>query len=118
MAALRILIDQKNLAYRSGFIGRELSVVTLISAPGSTDQSCAENDGSKPHSIALTDNFLRIELDGLWSANTLLTAYVTETTSNGLRGIVTTQEAADELPAVLNVFKTEFATLTPIGTSF
>ena len=33
MAALRALIDGKNLAFRSKFIGKQLSAVTLVTSP-------------------------------------------------------------------------------------
>ncbi|HWF66691.1 MAG TPA: hypothetical protein VN670_05275, partial [Acidobacteriaceae bacterium] len=75
MTALRRLIDQKNMAFRSTFIGRELSAVTLISPqPSGT-------------STALTDNFLPVELDGAFPANSLVTVRVSATAAHGLSGI-------------------------------
>jgi threonylcarbamoyladenosine tRNA methylthiotransferase MtaB len=97
MAALRTLIDRKNLAFRFSFIGRELSAVTLISAPDSTEDVVSER-----HSIALTDNFLRVELDQLWPANTMLTARITGIESTSLRGTVTAQKIATEFSANFN----------------
>lgn len=75
IAALRRLIDEKNMAFRSTVIGRELSAVTLISPPPSGP------------STALTDNFLPVELDGAFPANSLVTVRVSATTAHGLSGI-------------------------------
>lgn len=78
MAALRALIDEKNRAFRASFIGRELSTVTLIPEESTT---------ARQRSTALTDNFLPMELDGVWPPNTLLTVRVTAVAAQGLRGI-------------------------------
>ena len=80
MAALRTLIDCKNLTFRSAFVGKDLSAVTLISTPDSF--------GAQNNSTALTDNFLPVELDGTYAANTLLQVRVTGTAAHDLSGRV------------------------------
>jgi threonylcarbamoyladenosine tRNA methylthiotransferase MtaB len=73
MAALRALIQQKNLAFRKTFIGKQLSAVTL----------------SKPYGLrgtALTDNFLSVELDKSWAANQLILINIGDASAAGLRG--------------------------------
>ncbi|MHB8302600.1 MAG: MiaB/RimO family radical SAM methylthiotransferase [Acidobacteriaceae bacterium] len=77
MAALRSLMERKNLAFRSSFVGRELSAVTLCS-----DSAAVELQGA-----ALTDNFLPVELEGAWPANTLLSIFITGVGVTGLHGM-------------------------------
>lgn len=81
MAALRALIDQKNQIFRSTFTGKELSAVTLVSAPDSS-----QSNVPKRHSTALTDNFLPLELDDAYPANTLVSARITKVMEHGLCG--------------------------------
>ncbi len=83
MTALRALIDQKNLAFRSSFIGTILSAVTLNSSP-----VAATDPVSQRNATALTDNFLPVELDRLCDPNLLLRVKITHTTARGLSGIV------------------------------
>jgi threonylcarbamoyladenosine tRNA methylthiotransferase MtaB len=73
IAALRELIQQKNMAFRTNFIGKQLSAVTLSNLKGS--------QGS-----ALTDNFLSVELDGNWAANQLIRVEVGTVSTAGLKG--------------------------------
>ncbi|MEO7003988.1 MAG: tRNA (N(6)-L-threonylcarbamoyladenosine(37)-C(2))-methylthiotransferase MtaB [Acidobacteriaceae bacterium] len=73
MAALRRLIDQKNLAFRSRFIGRRISAVTLI----------PDKSGG---SSALTDNFLPVKLEGGRSANTLVSVEIVQLAGQGVIG--------------------------------
>jgi threonylcarbamoyladenosine tRNA methylthiotransferase MtaB len=73
MAALRNLIEQKNLAFRSRFIGRTLSAVTLIPTTRSS---------------GLTDNFLPVKLEGEWPANRLLPVKMLSVNGHGLAGAV------------------------------
>jgi hypothetical protein len=70
------LIDRKNLAFRSGFIGKTLSAVTLIA-----DKSAHSQQGS-----ALTDNFLPVTLEDVCGANDMVSIQITATTSHGLAG--------------------------------
>ncbi len=82
MTALRALIDQKNLAFRSRFVGKILSAVTLNSSPAP-----AAGPVSQRNATALTDNFLPVELDRLCDPNLLLQVKITHTTGHGLSGI-------------------------------
>ncbi len=75
MAALRRLIEEKNLAFRSRFLGRTLSAVTLI----------PDRDGK---SSALADNFLPVEIDGDWAANALVSVRIAKFSGAGLNGAV------------------------------
>jgi threonylcarbamoyladenosine tRNA methylthiotransferase MtaB len=83
MAALRTLIDQKNLAFRAGFVGRRLSAVTLNSS---------ETVAAAGHSSALTDNFLPVELDGIYPPNTLVQIEITGLAATGVVGTVAKRE--------------------------
>lgn len=78
MAALRELIADKSHAFRSRFIGRTLSAVTI--------GDDAENPGPNPTTQAVTDNFLKLTLDAAIPANRLVTARVTALWDDGLRG--------------------------------
>jgi hypothetical protein len=73
MSALSALIEEKSRAFRSGFIGRALSAVTIEPGPGSTTH-------------AVTDNFLKLTLDEAIPANRLIGARITALTAEGLRG--------------------------------
>ena len=71
VAALRGLAQQKNLAFRRRFLGRELSVVTLKgNQPGITP--------------ALSDNFIKIEIATLCPPNRTMKVQVTRLTETGL----------------------------------
>ena len=77
MAALRAVIEQKNRAFRKSFVHRELSVITLISS------------SEKPEpTAALSDNFIRVELDGKHAPNALLAARISGVSADGLCGSV------------------------------
>ena len=73
MSALRELIAEKSRAFRSGFLGRTLSAITIEPGPGGTTH-------------AVTDNFLKLTLDSPIPANTLVTAQITALRDDGLRG--------------------------------
>jgi len=85
MTALRDLIDRKNVAFRSNFMGKILSAVTLIPKASSPDSNLPR------HSMALTDNFLPVELDRMYESNLLLPVQITGTTPHGLTGAVLRQ---------------------------
>jgi threonylcarbamoyladenosine tRNA methylthiotransferase MtaB len=78
MAALRDLIAEKSRAFRSRFIGRTLSAVTI--------GDDAENPSPSPTTQAVTDNFLKLTLDQSLPANRLVTARITALWDDGLRG--------------------------------
>jgi threonylcarbamoyladenosine tRNA methylthiotransferase MtaB len=77
MATLRDLIAEKSRAFRSRFLGRTLSAVTI--EPGSESATTA----------AVTDNFLKLTLDEPIFANRLVAARITALTADGLRGTLT-----------------------------
>ena len=77
MAALRSLLCEKSRAFRSGFVGRALSAVTI---GGDADQF--------PTREAVTDNFLKLALDAPIAANRIVTARITALSEDGLRGTV------------------------------
>ena len=77
MAALRDLIAEKSRVFRSGFIGRTLSAVTI--------GDDAASAGTGPTTQAVTDNFLKVTLDAALPANRLITARITALWDDGLR---------------------------------
>ena len=78
MAALRDLIAEKSRVFRSRFIGRTLSAVTI--------GDDTENPGLNPTTEAVTDNFLKLTLDAALPANRLVAARITALWDDGLRG--------------------------------
>jgi len=83
MAALRALIDEKSRVFRSSFVGRRLSAVTIEPGPGNT-------------TAAVTDNFLKLSLDQKIPADRLVTARVDALTTEGLRGTVAKPDSPTE----------------------
>lgn len=77
MAALRDLIAEKSSAFRTQFIGRTLSAVTI------GDDSARPPDAT---THAVTDNFLKLTLEEELPANRLIAARITALTGDGLRG--------------------------------
>jgi threonylcarbamoyladenosine tRNA methylthiotransferase MtaB len=82
MDALRDLIQQKNLAFRSSFIGKELSAVTL----GATKEKFSSRVG--PRTPAMTDNFISVEIAATLPANRIVSAQVTGVTPQGLSAAI------------------------------
>jgi threonylcarbamoyladenosine tRNA methylthiotransferase MtaB len=74
MAALRDLIAEKSRAFRSQFVGRTLSAVTVEPGPDAATTA------------AVTDNFLKLTLSEEIPANRLVAARITALTADGLRG--------------------------------
>jgi threonylcarbamoyladenosine tRNA methylthiotransferase MtaB len=74
MAALRDLIAEKSRAFRTSFLGRTLSAVTI--EPGSDPATTA----------AVADNFLKLVLDETIPANRLVSTRITALTADGLQG--------------------------------
>ncbi|MGZ4840913.1 MAG: tRNA (N(6)-L-threonylcarbamoyladenosine(37)-C(2))-methylthiotransferase MtaB [Candidatus Angelobacter sp.] len=70
---LRELAAEKNQAFRRHFVGRSLEVITLQ----------AGGDG---WTEALSDNFLKVRIDGRHPGNELTTAEISETIPDGLLG--------------------------------
>ena len=75
MAALRDLVSEKSRRFRSSFIGRTLSAVTIGD----------EADGPNATAEAVTDNFLKLTLDRPLPANRLVTARITALWDDGPR---------------------------------
>ena len=75
MARLRALIAQKNEKFRAGYLGRQLSVVTL---------QTATDDSASGLTRAISDNFLTVEIHAKLPANRMLQASVTGLTESGL----------------------------------
>ena len=73
MESLRRLIADKSRAFRSGFLGRVLSAVTVEAGPDATTE-------------AVADNFLKITLRETLPANRMVLAVIDGLTPDGLRG--------------------------------
>jgi threonylcarbamoyladenosine tRNA methylthiotransferase MtaB len=73
MEALRSLMAEKFRAFRSQFLDRTLSAVTIEQGAGGATE-------------AVTDNFLKLTLDSAIPANCLVSAQVTALTKEGLCG--------------------------------
>jgi len=82
ITALNGLIQQKNLAFRSSFVGQELSAVTLVS---SKEKSTSANGRRTP---AMTDNFINVEIEGDLPANQFVSLQISGLTSHGLSATV------------------------------
>jgi threonylcarbamoyladenosine tRNA methylthiotransferase MtaB len=74
-ARLRELIAARNLAFRKGFLDRELPAVTLHAPPGEKAR-------------ALTDNFLEVRLDACLPANQSVRVRISGLADSGLTGRV------------------------------
>ncbi len=72
---LRDLIAEKNRAFRQSFVGGRLNAITLSTPSG--DEGCTE---------ALTDNFVKLQLNGRHPANQWIEAGITALTKDGLQG--------------------------------
>jgi threonylcarbamoyladenosine tRNA methylthiotransferase MtaB len=73
MARLRALMGARNRRFRQSFLGRELSAVTLHTAPGEP-------------TLALADNFLEVRLESQQPPNRSVRVGVTGLTETGLAG--------------------------------
>jgi threonylcarbamoyladenosine tRNA methylthiotransferase MtaB len=74
MAVLRALAAEKSKAHRMRFVGQELEAITLHTAV---------ELGARGRSVALTENFLPVELEGRLEANRLVRVRVTGLTAEG-----------------------------------
>jgi threonylcarbamoyladenosine tRNA methylthiotransferase MtaB len=87
MAALRGLVEGKSRAFRSSFVGRTLSAVTI--GANAEDRAAEPALGAGTLTTqAVTDNFLRLTLDTPVAANRLVAAKITALTGEGVRGSV------------------------------
>ncbi|MCI0622873.1 MAG: tRNA (N(6)-L-threonylcarbamoyladenosine(37)-C(2))-methylthiotransferase MtaB [Acidobacteria bacterium] len=74
---LRELAARKNREFRSSFVGKPLSVITL------------GQSGEEPTVEAVSSNYLKVEIsNGAVASNQILSARITELTAEGLRGEV------------------------------
>ena len=85
MGALSDLIQQKNFAFRSGFIGKQLSVVTLVSPK---EKLASEIRYQTP---AMTDNFISVEIAATLPPNLLVSAQITGITQHGLSATIASE---------------------------
>lgn len=84
MAALRELVEQKNLAFRSKFIGKQMSAVTLVA---SKEMSARQRDDGQ-RTPAMTDNFLSVEIARNLVPNTMTRVEITGISAHGLTGTI------------------------------
>jgi threonylcarbamoyladenosine tRNA methylthiotransferase MtaB len=84
MAALSDLIQEKNLAYRSAFIGRQLSAVTLVSPK----EKSASSPSLSPRTTAMTDNFISAEIAANLPPNLLIPLQITGLTPHGVSATI------------------------------
>jgi threonylcarbamoyladenosine tRNA methylthiotransferase MtaB len=85
MAALRGLIAEKSRVFRSSFVGRTLSAVTIGADLDDRAGDRASGDGA-PTTQAVTDNFLKLTLDTPVPANRLVRARISGLTDEGVCG--------------------------------
>jgi threonylcarbamoyladenosine tRNA methylthiotransferase MtaB len=87
MAALRDLVAEKFRIFRSQFLGRTLSAVTI--GPG--DESVTTE--------AVTDNFLKLTLNSAVPANRMVIAHISHLTEDGIHGYVDRSHNSGTRPA-------------------
>ncbi|MGB8479398.1 MAG: radical SAM protein [Acidobacteriaceae bacterium] len=92
MVALSDLIQAKNLSFRSGFIGEQLSAVTLVAAKEKS-ASGPSNDPRTPamRSPAMTDNFISVEIAANLPPNLLVPVQIAGLTVHGLAGTIASE---------------------------
>ena len=78
MAALRGLMEQKNRVFRQSLVGKTLSVVTLETSTAQRAQG---------HTEALSDNFVPVQVEGIFPANTILHVMARELSATGVIGM-------------------------------
>ncbi len=78
MDRLRTLIAQKNRAFRASFVGQVLPVVTLRTP---------EKQAALGRTTAISDNFVKIELEAALPSNQMLVAHITSLSNDGLVAI-------------------------------
>lgn len=91
MAALRALMEERSRDFRQQFLGATLSGVTLIPS---------QETGSFHRSVALSDNFLPIELDSTCPPNQRIAVRITSLTGSGMQGCRIESGAVDRLEAI------------------
>lgn len=86
MAVLRKLIDRKNLLFRSRYIGKRLSAVTLVAPSEALTHLHPNGAGKTPRTPAMTDNFLPVDIAATLEPNVLMTVQITGLAVHGLSG--------------------------------
>jgi threonylcarbamoyladenosine tRNA methylthiotransferase MtaB len=84
MAALRSLAEEKDLNFRSKFIGKQMSVVTLTKAKEISARQCT---------IGMASNFISIEITGNIPSNRTLLVQANRLTPHGLSGTIVSGES-------------------------
>jgi len=84
MAALRGLIERKNFDFRSEFIGKQMSAVTLVA---SKEMSARQRDEVQ-RTPGMTDNFLSVEIAGNLAPNTMTQVGIIGLFAHGLIGTI------------------------------
>ena len=74
MSALRELASEKSMAHRSGFVGQTLDAITL-----STGLELAQRGKTN----AISENYLPIELDGIFESNQMLRIHISSLNGDG-----------------------------------
>jgi threonylcarbamoyladenosine tRNA methylthiotransferase MtaB len=87
MTALNALIHQKNLAFRSGFVGKQLSAVTLLGPKEKTASGISPRTPAM-RTPAMTDNFISVDLAATLPPNLLVSAQITGLTPHGLSATI------------------------------
>ena len=77
---LREMAAEKNREFRNQFIGRKLEIITL-------------QDGDRDSTAALTDNYLKVRLQGQYAANSWVKVEVAEVDDAGLVAVAQEQTA-------------------------
>ena len=85
MTALSDLIQQKNLAFRSKLIGKQLSVVTLVSPKEKS------SSGPGHRTPAMTDNFISVGIAANLQPNLLVSVQIAGLSSHGLAGSIASE---------------------------
>jgi len=85
MTALSDLIQQKNLAFRSAFIGKQLSAVTLVSPQEKSSPAARTPAMGTP---AMSDNFISVDIAGNLPPNLLVSLQITGLTPHGLSAAI------------------------------
>jgi threonylcarbamoyladenosine tRNA methylthiotransferase MtaB len=97
MATLRELAEDKRLQFRRRMLGRVLPAITL-----ETPAALA----AEGKSLALTDNYLAVEIDGGWAANRLVYIEPTRLQGSALQGVanpaICAERAAVPAASMLN----------------
>jgi threonylcarbamoyladenosine tRNA methylthiotransferase MtaB len=94
MAALRALAAEKSEAHRRCFVGREVDAITLHTPP---------EVQAMGRTVALTENFLPIQIDSRLSANRILRVLVTTMDSDLTLRATTAHTPCDQFVAAENV---------------